>query len=332
MNAIVIEELLGKTLDARADLFDAKHEGAFRLFNGFWEGYPSFVADLYGRTLLLHNYANVSEDAEGFVQAAQDFYLAQLPWLEGVVVKTRRGETPEAKNGRLVWGEVMIDRVVEFDVRYAIDLTMNRDASFYLDTRNLRRWVLDNVAGKRVLNTFAYTSSLGVAAQAGGAKRVLHTDLNKKFLNIAKTSYTLNGLPIDKRDFRTADFFSLMKQLKREGRQFEYVFIDPPFFSTTQKGRVDLAQNMTRLINKIRPLVTNGGHIVAINNALFLSGQDYMNALQSLCVGDYVEIESLIPVAEDFTGYPETRVENMIKDPTPFNHSTKIAILKINHK
>lgn len=332
MSTIVIEDLLGKALTARADLFDEKHEGALRLFNGFWEGYSDFVADLYGRTLLLHNYAKVPDDAAVLLQSAQAFYVQELPWLEAVLVKTRRGETPEDKNGRLVWGEVIADRVTEFDVRYAIDLTMNQDASFYLDTRHLRRWALDNLAGKRVLNTFAYTGSYGVAAQAARAKRVIHTDLNKKFLNVAKTSYTLNGFAIDKRDFMTGDFFSVMKQLKREGRQFECIFIDPPFFSTTQKGRVDLAQNMTNLINKIRPLVTNGGQIVAINNALFLSGQDYMEALESLCVGGYVEIEGLIAVGEDFTGYPETRVENFVKDPAPFNHSTKIAVLKINHK
>ncbi len=332
MGAIVIEELLGKALAARADLFDEKHEGALRLFNGFWEGYPSLVADLYGRTLLLHNYAKVAEDGRLAVQVAQEFYLQQLPWLQSVLLKTRRGETPEAKNGVLCWGETVADRVVEFDVRYAIDLTMNQDASFYLDTRHLRRWILDHVAGQRVLNTFAYTSSFGVTAQAAGAKRVIHTDLSKKFLNVTKTSYTLNGFEINKRHFITGDFFSVMKRLKREGRQFECVFLDPPFFSKTQKGRVDLAQNITRLINKIRPLVTNGGRIVAINNALFSSGKAYMDALEGLCVGGYVEIESLIPVGEDFTGYPETQVKSSVQEPAPFNHSTKIAILKINHK
>ena len=73
MSAIVIEDLLGRALDARADLFDAKHEGAFRLFNGFWEGYPPFVADLYGRTLLLHNYAKVPEDAAGLCASRTRF-------------------------------------------------------------------------------------------------------------------------------------------------------------------------------------------------------------------------------------------------------------------
>jgi 23S rRNA (cytosine1962-C5)-methyltransferase len=58
---------------------------------------------------------------------------------------------------------------------------MHGDASFYLDTRNLRGWALEHLAGKSVLNTFAYTGSLGVAAKAAGASRVVHLDLNKTF-------------------------------------------------------------------------------------------------------------------------------------------------------
>ena len=41
----------------------------------------------------------------------------------------------------------------------------------------------------------------------------------------------------------------------------------------------------------------------------------------------YMEIAELIPVPEDFTGYPETRRGSPIMDPAPFNHSTKIAVL-----
>ena len=68
--------------------------------------------------------------------------------------------------------------VVEGGVQYAIDLLMNQDASFYLDTRNLRQWLRENLEELRVLNTFAYTGSLGIAAGIGDAKEVIQTDLN----------------------------------------------------------------------------------------------------------------------------------------------------------
>ena len=94
-------------------------------------------------------------------------------------------------------------------MRYAIDLQLNQDASFYLDTRELRLWAQKNLANKTVLNLFAYTGSLGVAAMAGGAKRVIQHDQQRRYLNIAKTSYTLNGFPINKEDFIVSDFWGL---------------------------------------------------------------------------------------------------------------------------
>jgi 23S rRNA (cytosine1962-C5)-methyltransferase len=45
-----------------------------------------------------------------------------------------------------------------------------------------------------------------------------------------------------------------------------------------------------------------------------------------------LKIKELIPVPEDFTGYPETRAGNPVTDSTPFNHSTKIAILEVKKK
>jgi 23S rRNA (cytosine1962-C5)-methyltransferase len=324
--------LLDKAISARAELFDRQHESAFRLFNGFLEGYPTLVVDLYAKTLVIHNYAKPPEDADALLATTQLYLRERLPWIRALVVKKRKGKTDQERRGEVLFGANADGQIREDGVRYAVELLMNRDGSFYLDTRNLRRWALEHLHGKSVLNTFAYTGSLGVAACAAGATRVLHLDLNRRFLNVAKRSYTLNGFPIHKRDFQVADFWSRINHLKRAGERFDCIFLDPPFFSRTKKGKVDLAQNATRLINKVRPLVEHGGYIVAINNALFLSGHAYFEALTSLCVDGYVEIKELIPVPSDFTGYPETRVTAPITDPAPFNHSTKIAVLEIRHK
>jgi 23S rRNA (cytosine1962-C5)-methyltransferase len=71
-------------------------------------------------------------------------------------------------------------KIKEYGVWYAVNLTMNRDVSLYLDTRNLRKWIIENVKDETVLNTFAYTGSFGVAAMKGGANRVVQIDLNRE--------------------------------------------------------------------------------------------------------------------------------------------------------
>jgi len=324
--------LLEKALAARESLFNERHESAFRLFNGFTEGEPNLVIDLYASTLVLHNYTDDPEKGKLLVQQAIQFLQSKLTWLRAGIAKTRNAKSQEEKRGQLLFGEKPDTKIKEHSVWYSIDLTMNRDTSLYLDTRNLRKWLIENMQDKTVLNTFAYTGSLGVAALAGGAKRVVQHDLNRQFLNMAKTSYTLNGFPIHKQDFIAADFFTLVSKFKRTNKMFDCVIIDPPFFSTTSKGKVDQVNESARLINKVRPLINDGGTLIAINNALYISGKEYMQTLEALAKDGYLQIQELIPVPEDFTGRPEMRVGTPITDPAPFNHSTKIAVLQVRRK
>jgi 23S rRNA (cytosine1962-C5)-methyltransferase len=334
MTANSIISLLASALAARGELFDERHESAFRLFNGFFEGGPDMVVDLYARTLVLHNYAESPASAQATLAEAKEFLHDQLPWARAIVLKTRKAPDLDARRGVLLYGETPDRRVRDpgSKVWYAINLLQSRDASFYLDTRNLRAWAQSHLAGKTVLNTFAHTGSLGVAAQAGGASRVAHLDRSRDLLNIAKTSYTLNGFPIHKEDFLAGDFFTQVSRLKRAGERFDCVLLDPPFFSTTSKGTVDLVHDSHRVINKIRPLINDGGYLVAINNALFVSGAETIKTLQDLCADGYLSIEELIPVPPDFTGYPQTIIRTPPVDPAPFNHSTKIAVLGVRRK
>lgn len=322
--------LLEKALEARASLFDARHESAFRLFNGFTEGEPDLVVDLYASTLVIHNYADDPTKGRLVAEQAAQILRDQLSWLRAGVIKVRNSQSQEERRGQLLFGEKPDTRITEHNVWYSVDLAMNRDASFYLDTRNLRKWLIEHMRNKTVLNTFAYTGSLGVAALAGGAKRVIQHDLNRQFLNVAKASYTLNGFPIHKQDFVAADFFTLTAKLKRTDQTFDCVMIDPPFFSTTSKGRVDQVNESARLINKVRPLINDGGILVAINNALYVSGKECMQTLETLSKDGYLSIRELITVPEDFISY--NQIGAPITDPSPFNHSTKIAILDVKRK
>ncbi len=332
MAAQALSELLAKCLAAREALFDARHETALRLFNGFSEGWPDLVVDLYAATAAINNHAAPPDEGLDAIRAVHDFLQSRLPWLRACLVKTRNSKLPDERRGRLLFGDEPDSKIKEHGIWYALNLTMHQDASLYLDTRNLRRWALGHLEGKTVLNTFAYTGSLGVAALAGRASRVVQLDRNERFLNVGKISYSLNSFPVDQKDFIRADFFRQAGQFKRTGQLFDCVFIDPPYFASSTGGVVDQVRDSARLINKVRPLINDGGYLVAINNALYVSGSDYMRTLEELCADGYLKIIELIPVSADITGYPETRAGAPITDPAPFNYATKIAVLKVRRK
>lgn len=328
MDFTTLKPLLDQAIASRLTLMDPRREEAFRLFNGFYEGCPDLVLDVYGHTLVVHDYAEQPDTT--LIGEITKHIQISLNWLRAVIVKTRNGQTQDEKRGILTFGDASDRKIKEHGIWYAVDLTLNRDASFYLDTPNLRKWLIDNMSGKTVLNTFAYTGSLGVAALAGGATRVVQTDHNRQFLNLAKDSYSLNGFPIHKQDFIAQDFFPVIARFKNAKQFFDCIILDPPFFSTTSKGKVDLINESRRLINKVRPLINDGGILIAINNAIFLSGNEYMQTLEELCKDGYLSIRELIPVPQAFIGLGD--LDKPITDPGPFNHSTKIAILDVKRK
>ena len=317
-------------LAARQPLFDAAHESAFRLFNGFTEGDPNISLDIYARTLVIHNYADDPTQNQSYIEDISNHLQTSRNWLRAGILKQRNGITQDDKRGKLIFGDSPDTKINEHGVWYALDLAMNRDASFYLDTSLLRKWLIENMKGKSVLNTFAYTGSFGVAALAGGASRVVQVDHNHRFLDLARKSYALNGYSINRNDLLALDFFPAVSRFKTGKQTFDCVILDPPFFSSTSKGKVDQEKESARLINKVRPLINDGGYLIAINNALYVSGAEYMQTLEELCKDGYLEISELIPVPEHFVGYRQ--VGNPITDPLPFNHSTKIAVLKVRRK
>ena len=332
---------LDAALAARAPFVDPEHRSAFRAFHGHLEGDPRFVVDVYARTAVVFRSrgGRSADDATGDGDPALDALVgrvrAALPWLRAVVLKDRDGPTDAARRRAPGVGGARRRSRHRRASRTACatpsTCCVNQDAGFYLDTRELRRWLRAHAEGRTVLNTFAYTGSLGVAARAGGAARVVHTDRSARFLEVAKASYALNGFPVDRRDFVARDFFSFVRGAKLRGERYDVAVLDPPFFSSTEHGALDLNRDTARLVNKVRPLVASGGSLAVVNNALYLSGAEFLRELEGLCAGGWMRIDALIDVPTDVTGTAATRVGAPPVDPAPFQHSTKIAVLGVRH-
>lgn len=328
-----VRALLGRALRARAALLDDRHEGAWRLLAGPLEGLPRFVLDVYARTLVVHDHAGEQADEPAAREIAA-IAAEHWPWLRAGVWSVHGGRDGEARGGAVLFGtpKDVDGKIREAKVRYAVSPLLRRDAGLFVDTRELRAWLKANVAGKRVLNTFAYTGSLGVAARAAPAARVVHIDRNKAHLTVAKDSYALNGFPVRRADFCVGDFFEATARLRHERALFDCVLLDPPLFATSAKGRVDAAKDFARLLDKVRPLVGDGGALVAVSNALFVPGAEHLKVLEAHCADGYAAVEALLPVPPDCTGYAETRLGAPPCDPAPFSHSTKIAVLRVRRK
>lgn len=171
-----------------------------------------------------------------------------------------------------------------------------------------------------------------VAALGGHASEVIQTDLSEKFLALTGCSCSMNAFHYTGKNFIVGNFFPVVSRLKKMGRLFDCVILDPPFFSKTVKGTVDLEYNPFSLINKVRPLVADGGYLVVVNNSLFLPGREFLSGIDGLCDGTYLRRETILPVPEDFIGFDPDYLHAYAVSPGPFIYPTKIVILRVARK
>ncbi|MFO0552819.1 MAG: class I SAM-dependent methyltransferase [Polyangiaceae bacterium] len=332
-------EALRQAIAARTTPADKTARRALRLFDGYREAGVSATVELFDKTIVvLDHRPAVANEAWGRELALAAH--AALPFTDTALVKVRspaaEGMTgarkDELSHGVVVLGaeDSLARRIDEHGVRYAVRLLFGKDASFYVDTGVLRRYLKERCTGEKVLNAFAHTGSLGVAARAS-ARHVVHVDKNGAALNIAKDSYALNGFEVKRPCFIGEDFFVYAARARREGALYNTVILDPPFFAESSRGTVDMENGVERLVDKARPLVGDGGRLIVVNNGLFVSGAAFKAALEKVGGDGYLEIEELVGVPDDCL-VTSTSGKPLPADPAPFVHPTKIAVLRVKRR
>ncbi|MCL2128815.1 MAG: class I SAM-dependent methyltransferase, partial [Treponema sp.] len=84
-----------------------------------------------------------------------------------------KGDQYEKLSGKNFYRDVK-----EGDLLFRVNLSDYLDTGLFLDSRKKRTLLRNEAAGKKVLNLFAYTSTLSVAAAKGGAASVDSVDLS----------------------------------------------------------------------------------------------------------------------------------------------------------
>ena len=203
---------------------------ARRVFHGrghLYEGLEHINVDWYSPVMLVSGYKDIEH-----IDELTDLIKAfdKLNQIKSVVYQLRssKGAVAEVK-----WGEEYpVCVVTEGELKFEVQPGVRQNAGFFLDMRPLRGWLQNYSEGKNVLNLFAYTCSLSVAALAGGARQVVNVDMSKPSINWGKRNHELNQQ--DPRSVKSIphNLFKSWGRIQQFGR-YETLIIDPP---TRQKG------------------------------------------------------------------------------------------------
>ena len=250
--------------EARALLFDPADTNAYLWIDRHHDGFADTRVERLGDVALVLTYG---EDNAPLSPAWLDAWNATVELR--AIYQQRRPRRGDRGPARLVSGTAH-DRfaVVELGVRYLIDLQASATSSgLFLDQRETRRQLRSSdLSGRTVLNAFAHTGSLSVAAATAGAE-VLTLDLSRRYLDWARDNLRVNDLDPADHDFIYGDAMEWLDRLARKGRTFDLVLVDPPSSSTARKkGAARWAVD-----RDLHDLVERAAGVVAPTGTLFVS-------------------------------------------------------------
>ncbi len=291
-----VQARIAKALSKRDQV--RKYTNAFRAVHGENDGLPGVVVDVYGATAVLQTYAP-SVDALGrYVGSVvvSQLGLKELVWKLPVKRKSVRAD--RVLRGRLP-GEV---KVHEGKLTLTIPVGEGQKSGAFLDLRGLRKWVASQkLNGKRVLNLFSYTGTLGLAAETAGAKEIWNVDVSKGALEVAKRLHTLDA---KKHRFIGADIFEWFTGLEPR-EKFDLVIVDPPMMAS----RTDQVETALRAYKKLyrealAHLAPKGKVVVCCCTSRISRSKFELVAAQALG-GRLKKQASIAPEDDHPVGFPE---------------------------
>jgi 23S rRNA (cytosine1962-C5)-methyltransferase len=301
-----------RALGLRQTLGLARAGEAYRLVNGEGDGLSGLSMDVYGAFGVVAALSRgLSGHARLLAEAARAELAAVGLGLRGVVLKTRSkaanadaeaaaaavaaaSEPGSARKGAasapapqastagggpvkdVVLGEDPPAKwqVLEGGIPYEIHLRGGYNVGLFTDMREHRAGLLRFVRGARVLNTFAYTGSLSLAAARGGARAVTSVDLAAGPLAWARENFRLSGLDPEAPHLRweVCDVFKFLERERAAARgdprrePYDVVILDPPTVSGARATSWAQKRDYPELIAAAAGLMPGGGHLWISSN------------------------------------------------------------------
>lgn len=250
---------------------------ALRLAFGESDGLPGFVADLYGRHLVVQ-YLTASAERMGdalidaiaervpvdSVLARNDVAVRELEALPREV-RQLRGRTPECIE------------ITEHGLRFVVDPWHGQKTGAFLDQSDNReaaaRW-----ARGRVLDAFAYEGWFGLLA-ARRAREVVLVDSSRAALERARINASMNAL--DNVTFVAGNVFEDLRARERAGERFDLVLLDPPAFAKRRADRIEALRGYKEINLRAMRLLAEDGVLVTSSCSFNLGEETFLEVLAS---------------------------------------------------
>lgn len=240
----------------------------FRIYDRDIKEFPLAI-DYYDGRFCVHYFTSTRDTDE----PRQDLYDAAMSAItslfsaspESIYWRTRikREKTEQYEKND---GKKEFFNVLEYGIKFKVNLTDYLDTGLFLDHRETRRLVASMAKGKRLLNLFAYTCSFSVHAAAAGAIFTKSVDLSNTYTEWGMENFLLNGLPLSNNIIIRDD---CMQFLTKEKGSYDLIVIDPPTISRSKKmdQMFDVQKDYPFLISRALSLLAPDGTLFFSTNS-----------------------------------------------------------------
>jgi 23S rRNA (cytosine1962-C5)-methyltransferase len=263
-------------LELRESLGLVDGRSAFRLVNGEGDGLSGFTVDVFGPYLVAYVYARGLKEwgrrlAAAIAEAVAPKGLGpEKTPLKGILQKVRAKDSarPGKPDQTVVWGEEPPEKLIveEGGIPFEVHLLAGLNVGLFTDMREHRQRIGRFARSRTVLNAFAYTGTLSVAAALSGARQVTSVDLSGGVLKWAQANFRLSGLDPEAHLFETGDVLRFLQAAKSEGKSYQMVILDPPTYSAARAAGWSMRKDYPELIAAALALIPEGGILWASAN------------------------------------------------------------------
>jgi 23S rRNA (guanine2445-N2)-methyltransferase / 23S rRNA (guanine2069-N7)-methyltransferase len=153
--------------------------------------------------------------------------------------------------------------IEEANHRWRVNLADYSDTGLFLDHRALRALIAGLAPGKRVLDLFAYTGSLGIVAATAGAASVTSVELHAPHRRWIEANARLNNIDAQQLSIVADDALSFAAA-HAPGDHYDLVIVNPPNASDRRNWSEPwtLERDSVPLLNYLSRLLPTGGNIL----------------------------------------------------------------------
>ena len=320
-----LEDKIRHADQIRQQYADLDGTDAYRVINGEGDGLSGLTVERYDEYLMIQLYSRSWEgylkllvtalknvfNPVGIYEKFRPQHTRALEKLAGKQVAKNDGakQGSSKRYSRLLTGRAVPANytVLENDLTFKVTLEEGLNTGLFMDQRANRRDLMQRVAGKKVLNLFAYTGAFSVAAAVAGAQRVTSVDVSTQYLDWARENFGLNRLNPKRHKFITGDCFEVLAQQVEDGQKYDVILMDPPSFSTTTKNRFTTSGGTAKLVTLALDLLVSGGLLITSSNHQKVDLAEYLKELRrgALAAGCELKVIKIAGQSEDFP-YPVT--------------------------